>query len=346
MSRTCLENHFLSMFCLDLFHFFLGSCQSSIFCLDFGMSDFRYPMRLVAQRTGLSPHVLRAWERRYEAVTPERSETNRRLYSEAEIIRLELMARLTEAGNSIRQIAALSTTELETMAGALPSPTVTPSRSETSSPDQALLEEAWSCVVDLDSPALSKVLNRATVSLGISKFSADLIVPLIERIGTAWQSGEISAAEEHAASALIKEVLFTTSRPFAESTGAPNLVVATPAGQLHELGAVLVSCTARRDGWQVTYLGPSLPAAEIARAAIRNQSLAVGLSIVYPSDDPQLPAELLQLRQSLPDEVSILIGGRSAGYYNETAQEIGAKIVTDLAVLALELDKIRSRRSS
>jgi DNA-binding transcriptional MerR regulator/methylmalonyl-CoA mutase cobalamin-binding subunit len=310
------------------------------------MSDFRYPMRLVAQRTGLSPHVLRAWERRYEAVTPERSETNRRLYSEAEIIRLELMARLTEAGNSIRQIAALSTTELETMAGALPSPTVTPSRSETSSPDQALLEEAWSCVVDLDSPALSKVLNRATVSLGISKFSADLIVPLIERIGTAWQSGEISAAEEHAASALIKEVLFTTSRPFAESTGAPNLVVATPAGQLHELGAVLVSCTARRDGWQVTYLGPSLPAAEIARAAIRNQSLAVGLSIVYPSDDPQLPAELLQLRQSLPDEVSILIGGRSAGSYNETAKEIGAKIVTDLAVLALELDKIRSRRSS
>jgi DNA-binding transcriptional MerR regulator/methylmalonyl-CoA mutase cobalamin-binding subunit len=310
------------------------------------MSDFRYPMRLVAQRTGLSPHVLRAWERRYEAVTPERSETNRRLYSEAEIIRLELMARLTEAGNSIRQIAALSTTELETMAGALPSPTVTPSRSETSSPDQALLEEAWSCVVDLDSPALSKVLNRATVSLGISKFSADLIVPLIERIGTAWQSGEISAAEEHAASSLIKEVLFMTSRPFAESSGAPNLVVATPTGQLHELGAVLVSCTARRDGWQVTYLGPSLPAAEIARAAIRNQSLAVGLSIVYPSDDPQLPAELLQLRQSLPDEVSILIGGRSAGYYNETAQEIGAKIVTDLAVLALELDKIRSRRSS
>ena len=310
------------------------------------MSDFRYPMRLVAQRTGLSPHVLRAWERRYEAVTPERSETNRRLYSEAEIIRLELMARLTEAGNSIRQIAALSTTELETMAGALPSPTVTPSRSETSSPDQALLEEAWSCVVDLDSPALSKVLNRATVSLGISKFSADLIVPLIERIGTAWKSGEISIGEERAASSLIKEVLFMTSRPFAESSGAPNLVVATPTGQLHELGAVLVSCTARRDGWQVTYLGPSLPAAEIARAAIRNQSLAVGLSIVYPSDDPQLPAELLQLRQSLPDEVSILIGGRSAGYYNETAQEIGAKIVTDLAVLALELDKIRSRRSS
>lgn len=310
------------------------------------MPDFRYPMRLVSQRTGLSPHVLRVWERRYEAVTPERSETNRRLYSEAEIVRLELMARLTKAGNSIRQIAALSTADLETMAGALPSPTVAPSRSETSSPGEALLEEAWSCVVDLDSPALSKVLNRATVSLGISKFSADLIVPLIERIGTAWKSGEISIGEEHAASALIKEVLFMTSRPFAESTGAPNLVVATPTGQLHELGAVLVSCTARRDGWQVTYLGPSLPAAEIARAAIRNQSLAVGLSIVYPSDDPQLPAELLQLRQSLPDKVSILIGGRSAGYYKEAAKEIGAKIVTDLAVLTLELDKIRNRRSS
>jgi methanogenic corrinoid protein MtbC1 len=232
------------------------------------------------------------------------------------------------------------------MAAALPSPAANP---EPSKPAQkpsrdSFLDEAWSSIVDLDSSALRSVLNTAAVALGLSRLTTDLIIPLINRIGDAWASGEISIAEEHAASAVIKEVLLLSSRPYAQTSGAPKLVVATPAGQLHELGATLVACTATRHGWDVTYLGPSLPSTEIARAAVRSGALAVGLSIVYPNDDPQLADELRRLRDALPDEVGILIGGRSASAYQAVIEEIGATISTDLSSLSEELETFRTQR--
>ena len=298
------------------------------------MSDAHYSVKAVSQRTGLSPHVLRVWERRYGAVTPERSETNRRLYSEEEVTRLEFLAVLTSNGHGISNIAGLPLSELGTMAAACDP--VRPSRTE-----ESPIEEAWSCIRDLDSAGLHATLDRAAISLGHSKLIHQVIVPLIERIGSAWEAGEISAAEEHAASAVVKEVPLSSSRPFVNTGDSPNLLVATPVGQIHELGAVLLVSIARRAGWEVTYLGPSLPAHEIARAAITNKSRAVALSIVYPGDDDSLPAELRELRKSLPESLPILAGGRCAPAYQKTLSSIGAEQPDDLNALRSFLESLR-----
>ena len=298
-------------------------------------------MKLVSQRTGLSPHVLRVWERRYGAVSPDRSDSNRRLYGDEELRRLELMAALTRGGHSIGQIASLPVEELESLATSLATePEVAVSR-QTSADGEEFFDEAWECVRDLDLPKLRGVLEKAIVSKGISVMTEQLVVPLIERVGIGWELGEISVAEEHAASAVIKEVLFMASRPYAATMGAPGLVVATPCGQLHELGGVLVACAARRQGWEVSYMGASLPAEEIARVAIRRKARVVGLSIVYPADDPDLPGELLRLRRMLPDDVAVLIGGRAAAGYEEVIEEIGARVISDLAGVRLALDQFR-----
>jgi hypothetical protein len=100
-------------------------------------------------------------------------------------------------------------------------------------------------------------------------------------------------------------VLGNAAKPFGATDQAPILVVATPGGQVHELGALLVGTTAANLGWQVTYLGASLPAAEIAGAARQKGARAVALSLVYPEDDPQLASELAPLRESLPGEVNL-----------------------------------------
>lgn len=306
------------------------------------MSNGYYPMKLVSQRTGLSPHVLRVWERRYGAVTPARSDSNRRLYGDEEVRRLELMAALTRGGHSISQIASLTVEELESLAKALAPEPVIAVAPHSTTPENEFFDQAWNCVVGLDLPKLRNVLESASVSLGISVMAEQLVVPLIERIGVGWERGEISVAEEHAASAVIKEVLFMSSRPYATTTGAPILVVASPSGQLHELGAVLVACTARRQGWEVSYLGPSLPAEEIARVAIRSKVRAVGLSIVYPADDPELPSELRKLKRLLPEEVALLVGGRAVKGYQDVLDEIGARVISDLADVRSALNKLRA----
>lgn len=307
------------------------------------MPKIRYPMKLVAHRTGLSPHVLRVWERRYEAVTPHRSESNQRLYTEEETVRLELLARLTRAGHGIRQIAALPTAELQSMAEVLPREME--ASESTTEPADDPLQQAWDCVVSLDPAGLRKVLDKAAVSLGASALMTRLLVPLINQIGVGWEVGELSIAEEHAASAVIREALFLSSKPFADTAGAPMLVVATPSGQLHELGAVLVSALARQLGWGVTYLGPSLPSAEITRAVARAEPTALALSIVYPGDDPQLPEELRRLKRLLPPDLPILIGGRAASSYAPAIREIGALTPPDLDAFKTELTSIRNARA-
>ena len=110
---------------------------------------------------------------------------------------------------------------------------------------------------------------------------------------------------------------------------------------MHELGAMLVVVTASNLGWRVTYLGPCVPAEEVAGAALQNASRAVALSLVYPEDDPYLGAELARLRQMLPAEVLILIGGRAAPAYSQVLESIGAIPIRNLGELQIRLDAIR-----
>jgi methylmalonyl-CoA mutase cobalamin-binding subunit len=104
---------------------------------------------------------------------------------------------------------------------------------------------------------------------------------------------------------------------------------------------VLVAAAATSQGWRVTYLGPSLPAEEIVGAAVQNRSKAVCLSIVYPEDDPNIINELRRLRQLLPPEIIIMVGGRASRSYLGVLQEIRATVLKDLTSFYDELEVTR-----
>ena len=110
---------------------------------------------------------------------------------------------------------------------------------------------------------------------------------------------------------------------------------------MHELGALLAGAAAANLGWHVTYLGASLPAAEIAGAARQNRARAVVLSLVYPEDDARLEGELARLRELLPLETVLLAGGRAMPAYREALEKIGALQLRDLVHLGSVLDDLR-----
>ena len=130
--------------------------------------------------------------------------------------------------------------------------------------------------------------------------------------------------------------------PFGAVDHAPLLLVATPAGQVHELGALLAGAVAVNLGWRVVYLGASLPAAEIAGAARQTQARAVALSLVYPEDDPRLEGELRRLRELLPAEIPLLAGGRALPAYRKVLVRLGAILTADLLLLGAALDRLRN----
>ena len=283
------------------------------------MSEVQHSIKFAARKSGLSPHVIRVWEKRYDAVSPDRTDTNRRRYSDAEIERLSLLHAATLAGHSIGNVARLPTEKLRELVGNSPPPTAAKSRNHDNvSP---LVNEAITAVLEHNPTQLEDILGRAAVQLGNHGLLERTIAPLAHRIGELWQNGTITAAHEHFASAVIRNFLIRHSKPYAMSGTTPTIVVATPAGQLHELGAVMVAAAANDMGWRVIYLGTSLPALEIAGAVLRNQARALALSIVFPGDDPSLPGELETLHKNLQTGVKLIAGGRAAESYDTTLEK-------------------------
>lgn len=309
------------------------------------MPDAHHPIHLVARLTGLSTHVIRIWEQRYRAVEPKRTPANHRLYSPSDIERLTLLRDLTRAGHNIGQVARLPTDKLRALAAHIPGLELRTLRSAGASELGEWEEQCLTAAQGLDGRALDDTLKRATTVLGTQGVLQRLVAPLTQRLGDLWREGKITAAHEHFATGHLRAFLANLTKPFGGSEGAPVLVVATPAGQLHELGALLAGATATNLGWQVTYLGASLPAVEIAGAARQKRARAVALSIVYPEDDASLPGELARLREALPADTALLVGGRGMPAYRETLVRLGAIPVMDLVQLGLVLDRLRQPAS-
>src|SRR5919106_699327 len=177
-----------------------------------------HPIRVVARRTGLTSHVIRVWEKRYGAVSPMRTPTNRRLYSDSDVECLRLLHRATLTGHSIGQIAQWPTERLRTLvatdAMGAPSPPRTTSPRPLESSPQPILDASLDAVERLDAVTLEEILTQTTVVLSQPVLIEQVIVPLMYRIGDRWHEGTLRVAREHLASAVVRTSLGSLSRGF------------------------------------------------------------------------------------------------------------------------------------
>jgi DNA-binding transcriptional MerR regulator/methylmalonyl-CoA mutase cobalamin-binding subunit len=300
-----------------------------------GRQTPRHPMGVVVQRTGLTSHVLRAWERRYGAVEPGRTKGGQRLYSDADVLHLRLLKRATEGGRSIGSVAELSTDELVSLVGE-DAESVRGRRLVGGPEVEPYLGACLEAADRMDAQALREELMRAVVRLSPSEFAGTVVAPLLERVGELWERGRMRPAQEHVVSTAVRQVLDWLLGRFDAPPAAPLLVAGTPEGELHEFGAMLAAVVAADAGWRVLYLGPSLPASEIAAAADRAGAAAVAVSVVDGAleDAARAGREVAALRSSLPEGVLLVVGGRRAA----SVEADGVTQVEDLVALREVLD--------
>ena len=302
-------------------------------------SSTRYPLRAVMRRTGLSADVIRAWERRYGAVSPTRSNGRQRLYSENDVVRLSLLQRATSAGHSIGEIATLDADALKALVGQ-----GLPREIERRELAASVLEESLAATEAFDGVALEQTLKRVVLSLGAERFVDEIAGAFLREIGDRWHAGTLSPAHEHMASHVVRRVLEWLGDAYDPGPRAPRIVVATPAGEMHELGAMVVAAAALSEGWSTIYLGPNLPSDEIASAAERSGAELVALSIVY-THDARTAEEVRKTARALPKRVSLLIGGAAAERLDVHGRRTEVKIIGDIGGFRLELRE-RMQRSS
>ena len=307
----------------------------------------RHPIQVVAKRTGLTADVLRVWEKRYEVIEPARSSGGHRLYSDLDVERLSLLSRAVSAGRRISRVASLPPAELRALVREDEDAAVHRRREVdhglSAAPD-VHLAACLAAVETLDARRLEKSLMRAAVALSAPMLIEDVLGPLLAGIGDRWEHGKLSPGHEHLASAVIRRVLESLANSAMPGPEAPALVVATPAGQRHEFGALFVAAAAATQGWRVTYLGTDLPASDIADVATSTSASAVAVSLVFPMGDPQVAEELRQLRASVGPAMPILAGGRAAPAYREAIDASGSRMVSDLADLYATLAAIAAER--
>lgn len=311
------------------------------------MDEPLHPIQVVARRTGLSPDAIRVWERRYGAVSPLRTATNRRLYTEEEIDRLILLRKAVLGGRPIRDVARLEDEILarlvaddESAADRAPRPP-RPDRPGGSASPRERIRRSAEALDRMDVAALRLEIHRASLDLGVPDFLEAVLVPLLRHVGDAWESGRLSVAQEHLASAVARATLHALleahERPFA----APVLVLATPPGQRHELGALAAAVVAALEGCSVHFLGADVPPEEVARAVRAAGARAVGLSLAPPAPVAAVSRAVAAVGEALPEGTVRIAGGGAAGAYAVELAAAGFRVPSDMTEYRAMLRALR-----
>ncbi len=283
--------------------------------------------------TGISIDTLRAWERRYQAVVPERGERGR-LYRAADVERLLLLKRLLQKGHSIGGIARLGDQQLQELMAAngdAPAESV-----EAESPGaKKMLGPLLEAIERFDPAGARDELGRLAAALSSPRdIVYQIAMPLMSEVGIRWHGGLLTIAQEHLISELLRNILGSMMRLFRPSGPAVRVLLATPAGEAHEFGILSAAMLMSMEGLEPIYLGPDLPALEIAQAAeiVAARAVLLGITIINENTADEVRA----LAAAMPEDRELWIGGARAGDLDVSGPGRKAVLLKDLPALENE----------
>jgi DNA-binding transcriptional MerR regulator len=258
----------------------------------------------LAQRTGVSADALRAWERRYGLIRPERSDGGFRLYSPEDEDRVQAMVRQLDAGVPAGEAARLV---LEGDATIPRGPALPASAAD--------LREALDRFDDSRAQASLDALMSA---FSFETVAREVLLPYLRDLGDRWERGEASVAQEHFASIVLRGRLLALARGWDRGAG-PRALLACAPGELHELGLIVFGLALREHGWRITYLGADTPIDTISAAVDELSPQAVVLVSLAPERVEPIRKEIAALAQRAP----VMLSG--SGVSDEFASAVGAE---------------------
>lgn len=291
-----------------------------------------YSIKAVSQATGLTVETLRAWERRYRVVVPQRDGKGRRVYRAEDVLRLRRLREATERGHPIGRLVHLDESSL---AGLLHEPERRPQSAMASTFVERILDAA----VRYSPTECEQALTLAISLMSPARLIHEVLEPLLREVGDRWHGGEFSIAQERLVSSTVRRHLGLVVETYARAAERRQAIVfATLPGERHELGLLMSAMVCASQGFKVHYLGPDLPAQEIARYAREVGASLVALSVLLGDGAERLAAELATLRAELGPDVPIWIGGRGVQAVPSAALPVHCIVVAGQAELQRRLD--------
>jgi MerR family transcriptional regulator, light-induced transcriptional regulator len=272
----------------------------------------------LSKRSGVSPELLRAWERRYGLLEPRRSAGGLRLYGLDDLERVRRMRQHLSDGLAAAEAAALARSPAAER-GIAPSPGA--------GRFAAARRELADALLEFDEPRAQSVLDGVLAAGTTETLLTEVVLPYLRELGERWDRGELSVAEEHFASSVIRGRLLGLARGWGRGLGPLALLACLP-GEHHELGLIAFGLALRGRGLRVAYLGADTPVGTILESARSLQPAVVVVAAVTEARLIPVVAELHELASSQ----LLVIGGSAAD--TETARELDA--------VALALDPVEA----
>lgn len=287
-----------------------------------------YPIRTVSSLTGVNAVTLRAWERRYGLLRPQRTPKGHRLYSRLDIERIQRTLELLGRGLAISQIAPL-----------LDPAQATPAGTATAEPDdiwERYRQRMLAAIEAFDEEALDAAYNDALSLYPAELLNRHLATPLLIQLGERWKERPAGIAEEHFFSVYLRNKIGARIHHLNSRGHGPRLLLACLPGEYHEIGLLLFALAAVSHGYRVLLLGANLPFEQIPPVLARQPCAAVVLSSssrlvrkgLFSSDLPPLLAAI---------EVPLLVGGSQSELAREEIEAGGAVVAGEDHQAALHI---------
>jgi methanogenic corrinoid protein MtbC1 len=264
----------------------------------------------LAKATGVPVETLRTWEQRYGFPVAERKPSGHRVYALSNVNRLRRIADAIARGHRAGTVVGATDAELDRLLSATappPAPGPLPVN-----PSQASVDELLAAVAAFDADRLTAALWSDWGRLGPVGFLQQTVAPLIERVGREWEEGRMQIRHEHFLSERLGDVMRAIRLPLDLSSAGPTVICATLPGEAHAIGLQMVALLLSSSGLRVLYLGTEIPPAELGRLAREMGARAVAISVSVASDGAAVKRHLASLREALPRQVQLLVGGQGA----------------------------------
>lgn len=255
--------------------------------------ETRFRIGELSRRSGVSPDLLRAWERRYGLLNPTRSPGGLRLYSESDLHRVLAMQKQLAAGLAAAEAATAATTQV--------------TERQASADTVNAREELDAALLAFDDARAHAAFDALVAGFSLDTILGEVVLPYLHDLGDRWQRGEISVAQEHFASSLLRGRLLGLARGWGQGLG-PTALLACAPGEQHDLGLVAFGLALRSRGWRILYLGPDTPLGSLAEAARSARPEVVVVSAV----DPRRLAAARDDLAELARDHRLAVGGAAA----------------------------------
>ena len=301
----------------------------------------RHLIQVVGRRTGISSDVIRAWERRYGAIISERTETNRRLYTDDDIEKLTLLRRAINAGRRIGDIANLSYDDLfELVMGDESNSTRSYARPNTGTVME-LFDEASTAIHEMDSKKLDISLANAIAMLSTTDFLMEFLKPLHVYINDECNRGSIRYIQEKFAKLCIRNCLSNLSTKFRSvKDEGPSLLIGSLIAEYENLDTLMHIIVAQNIGWNVTYVGNGVPHDELIYMANEISARAMIIALNTERDIARKSHEIKTIKSLADQKDNIVLIGKQSHNYIQLADDVKAIISNDLGSFRLTMERL------